>query len=198
MPASTTTRRRGQTNPCYRLNVIALRSKLKIKNGSPKIQKEHVKHYIETVDDPELADQLTMLRLADGEELEELLRARQKTKARRGKTLFGSSKFRQKLPVPPEQPRDVNRRSVHAVRATLEDSSSEGSGLDNSDNERDLRRIFLAEAERDPIPITTRDRPPREIYQHRKQAEDLGTRNTSAESNVRCTNCGSRRHGDLR
>ena len=49
----------------YRLNVIALRAKLKIKNGSPKIQKKHVEHYIETVDDTELADQLTMLRLAD-------------------------------------------------------------------------------------------------------------------------------------
>ena len=45
----------------YRLKVIALSAKLNIKNGSPKIQKEHVDHYIETVEDPELADQLTML-----------------------------------------------------------------------------------------------------------------------------------------
>ena len=36
----------------YRLNVIAFRVKLKIKNGSPKLQKEHVEHYIETVEDP--------------------------------------------------------------------------------------------------------------------------------------------------
>ena len=53
----------------YRLKVIALRAKLKIKSGSPKIQNEHVEHCIATVDDPELADQLTMLRLADVEEL---------------------------------------------------------------------------------------------------------------------------------
>ena len=104
----------------YRLNVIGVRAKIKIKDGPPKIQKEHVEHYIETLDDPELADQLTMLRLADVDELEDVLRARQRTKARRGKVLFGSSKFRQKAPVPPDRPREVNRRSVHAVRATLE------------------------------------------------------------------------------
>ena len=85
----------------YRLNVIGLRAKIKIKDGSPRIQKDHVEHYIETLDDPELADQLTMLRLADVEELEDVLRARQRTKARRGKVLFKTSKFRQKAPVPP-------------------------------------------------------------------------------------------------
>ena len=57
-------------------------------------------HYIETLNDPELADQLTVLRLADVEELEDVLRARQRTKARRGKMLFGSGKFRQKAPTP--------------------------------------------------------------------------------------------------
>ena len=59
----------------YRLNVIGLRAMIKIKDGPPKFQKEHVEHYIETLDDPELADQLTMLRLADVDELEDVLRA---------------------------------------------------------------------------------------------------------------------------
>ena len=83
--------------------MLGLRAKLKIKDGMPKIQQEHVEHYIETLDDHELADQLTMLRLADAEELEEVLRARQRSKVRRGKALFGSSKFRQKAPVPPDR-----------------------------------------------------------------------------------------------
>ena len=60
------------------------------------------------------------------EESEEVLRARLKTEAQRGKTLFGSSKFRQKVTDPPDRPRDVNHRSVHVVRAAPEESSSEG------------------------------------------------------------------------
>ena len=38
----------------YHLNMIAFREKMKLKNGSPKIQEEHVENYIETVDDLEL------------------------------------------------------------------------------------------------------------------------------------------------
>ena len=108
------------------------------------------------MDDPELADQLTMLRLADVEDLDKLLKASQKTKAWRGKTLFFSIKFRQKVPAPPDRPRDANLRSVHAVRAALEESSSEVSSLDDSDNKGDLRRIYLAEAEKDPSSRTMR------------------------------------------
>uniref|UniRef100_M4BR80 Uncharacterized protein n=1 Tax=Hyaloperonospora arabidopsidis (strain Emoy2) TaxID=559515 RepID=M4BR80_HYAAE len=157
----------------YRLNVIDLRAKLKIKKGSPKIQKEKVEQYIQTVVDPELAEQLKMLRLADVEELEEVLKARKKTKARRGKTLFVSSKFQQRVPAPSDRPRNVSRCSVHSVRATLKESSSEGSVLDNSDNDEDLRQIYLAG--RDPSPRTARDSPPREVDQHRNQAEYPGT-----------------------
>ena len=69
------------------------------------------------MDNPELTEQLMMLRLADVKELKEVLKALQKSKARRGNTRFGSSKFRQKLPALPDLPRDVNHRSEHAVRA---------------------------------------------------------------------------------
>ena len=101
-----------------------------------------MEHYIETLDDPELADQLAMLSLTDVEDLQEGMRARQRTKLRRGKTQFGSNKYRQKLPAPPNRPRDTNCRSVQAVRATSDDSSFEGSRLASSDNEGDLRRVF--------------------------------------------------------
>ncbi|OWZ01404.1 hypothetical protein PHMEG_00027218 [Phytophthora megakarya] len=61
----------------YRLNVAALRAKPKIKDGNPKARREHVDYNIETLGDPELADGLTLLRLADVDELEEVLRARE-------------------------------------------------------------------------------------------------------------------------
>ena len=183
----------------YRLNVIALRAMFKINIGSPKIQKEHVEHYIEIVDDPEWTDQSMMLRLADVEKLRKVLKACQKTKARRGKTLFGSRKFGQKVPAPLDRPRDVSCRSVHAVREPTERSGSEGSSLENLDNVEDMRRVYLAEAEIvQNNERTMIDRITEEVDQHQKQTEDPGIRNTAAESNVRCTHCGSRKNGDLR
>ena len=182
----------------YRLNVIGLRAKMKIKDGPPKIQKDHVDHYITTLDDPDLADLLTALRLADVEELEEVLRVRQRTRARRGKMLFGSSKFRQKAPSPPDRPRELNRRSVHAVRATKEESSSEDSSLDNSENEGDLRRVYLMEKEvgKDPGVMNSRDRSTKVADQRRPQGDNLGPHG-STSPNSRCAYCGSRKHGDL-
>ncbi|CAI5721616.1 unnamed protein product [Peronospora farinosa] len=182
----------------YRLNVLGLRAKIKIKDGSPKIQKDHVDHYILTVDDLKLAYKLTMLRLADVEELEEVLTACQRTKARRGKMLFGSNKFRQKAPALPERPRDMNRRSIHAVRTPLEDSSSKDSSPDSSENEGDLRRVYLMEKEagRDPSVRFSKNLPTREADQHR-QAVDQRPGPSSATPNTRCAYCGSKKHGDL-
>ena len=108
----------SQLDYLFPMNVIGLRATLKLKEGPPIIKKDQIEHYIETLDEPELADQLTVLRLADVEELEDVLRARQRTKARRAKILFGSSKSRQKAPSPHGRPREINRRSVHAVRMT--------------------------------------------------------------------------------
>ena len=83
----------------YRLNVAGLRVKLDIKGGPPSVKCEHVEHYVGTLDDRELADQLTMLRLKDVEDLEEVLLARQRAKTRQDRVLFGSNKFRQKAPA---------------------------------------------------------------------------------------------------
>ena len=55
------------------------------------MKREHVEHYVATLDDRELADQLTMLRLKDAEDLEEVLLARQRAKKRQGRVLFGSN-----------------------------------------------------------------------------------------------------------
>ena len=139
-----------------------------------------------------------MLRLADVKELEDVLRARQRTKARRGKVLFGSGKFRQKAPVPPDRPREMNRRSVHAVRATVEESSLEESSSDDSEEEGDLRRIYSTamEEQRGASVKNPRGRPAREADQHRQQEGDQGPRPPSAALHPRCGHCGSRKHGD--
>ncbi|OWY98268.1 LOW QUALITY PROTEIN: hypothetical protein PHMEG_00030998, partial [Phytophthora megakarya] len=90
--------RGGPLDYLYRLNVAALQAKLKIKDGNPKARREHVDHYIKTLGDPELADRLTLLRPPDVDELEEVLRARERAKSRQRRSAFGS-KFRQKLPA---------------------------------------------------------------------------------------------------
>ncbi|OWZ05237.1 LOW QUALITY PROTEIN: hypothetical protein PHMEG_00022708 [Phytophthora megakarya] len=73
------TRRRSDEWPLdylYRLNVAGLRARLKIKDGSAKERREHVDHYIETLEDQDLAKRLTLLQLTDEDDLEEVLRAR--------------------------------------------------------------------------------------------------------------------------
>ncbi|OWY99121.1 hypothetical protein PHMEG_00029937 [Phytophthora megakarya] len=125
----------------YRLNVAALRAKLKIKDGNPKARREHVDHYIETLGDPELADRLTLLRLSDVDELEEVLRARERAKSRQRRSAFGS-RFRQKVPASAPTAAGPVRAAVRAIQ-----THDPISGSDRWDSEGDLRRIFLAAAE---------------------------------------------------
>ncbi|OWZ08417.1 hypothetical protein PHMEG_00019046 [Phytophthora megakarya] len=68
--------------------------RLNVKDRPLATRREHVEHFIETLDDRDLADQLALLRLTDAEDLEETLRARQRAKARQGKTHAGTNKFR--------------------------------------------------------------------------------------------------------
>ena len=95
--------------------------------------------------------------------MKEVMKARTRTKTRSGKTLFGSRKFCEIIPGPPGRPREMNRLSVHAVRAAPEQYRSEGSRLDSSDKEGDLRRCFGAEANRNPDSRNTIYRPTRDV-----------------------------------
>ncbi|OWY97203.1 hypothetical protein PHMEG_00032326 [Phytophthora megakarya] len=127
----------------YRLNVAGLRARLKIKDGSAKDQREHVDHFIETLEDPDLADRLTLIRLSDADDLEEVLRARDRAKSRQKKAAFGSGKFRQKASnAAPSAP----AKQVRAIQIQAADSGSDSSdGSDGSDSEMDShRRIYLA------------------------------------------------------
>ncbi|KAI9995042.1 hypothetical protein PInf_011996 [Phytophthora infestans] len=132
-------RRRSDESPLeylHRLNVAGLRAKLKIKDGGPKVLREHVDHFIETLGDVDLADRLTLLRLPDADELEEVLRAVDRAKHRQKKAAVGSGKYRQKAPTP-----TAPARRVHQV--TAPDSRTE-SGSDGSDSDPEhYRRVCL-------------------------------------------------------
>ncbi|KAE8886921.1 hypothetical protein PF005_g25336 [Phytophthora fragariae] len=58
-----------------------MRARLKIKDGDSKARLEYVEQFIETLGDPDLADQLTLLRLADADQLEDVLQARESAKS---------------------------------------------------------------------------------------------------------------------
>ncbi|OWZ19363.1 hypothetical protein PHMEG_0006402 [Phytophthora megakarya] len=127
----------------YRLNVAGLRVRLKLKYGSTKDRHEHVDHFIETLEDQDLADRLTLLRLSDADDLEEVLRARDRAKSRQKKAAFGYGKHRQKVF---NAAWSALAKQVRAIRIQAVDSGSDSSdGSDGSDSEMDShRRIYLA------------------------------------------------------
>ncbi|KAE9270592.1 hypothetical protein PR003_g30770 [Phytophthora rubi] len=120
-------RKRSEETPLeylHHLNVAGMRARLKIKDGDLKARLEHVEHLIETLGDPDLADQLTLLRLADADQLEDVLRARERAKSRQKKSTV-PSKYRAKpsAPTPPvescardpsrgDQPQAINHRRL--------------------------------------------------------------------------------------
>ncbi|OWY90331.1 hypothetical protein PHMEG_00041585 [Phytophthora megakarya] len=171
----------------HRLNVAGLRAKLQVKDGPLATRREHVEHF--TVGNTSntslrhLADQLALLRLTDAEDLEETLRARQRAKARQGKTHAGSNKFQQKAALKPPSASSKNARAVRAIRVA-EDSSESESDVSASDQEDECRRVYLAEAkDRENHSITPT---------HRDGAADHPTM-----SQKNCTHCGSTKHDNL-
>ncbi|POM65348.1 Hypothetical protein PHPALM_18949 [Phytophthora palmivora] len=134
-------RKRSDESPLeylYRLNVAGLRARLQIKDGPAEVRREHVEHFIETLDDRDLADHLALLRIPDAGTLEEALRSRQRAKARQSKAVYGSIKPRQKNSSAAAP--SASTRAVRAVKA-ISDSQEDSSG---SDGEAGLRHIYLA------------------------------------------------------
>ncbi|OWY92488.1 hypothetical protein PHMEG_00038497, partial [Phytophthora megakarya] len=95
-----------------------------------------------TLEDPDLADRLTLLRLSHADDLKEVLRARDRAKSRQKKAAFGSGKFRQKSSAAPSAP----AKQVRSIQIQAADSGSGSSdGSDGSDSEMDShRRYYLA------------------------------------------------------
>ncbi|POM61279.1 LOW QUALITY PROTEIN: hypothetical protein PHPALM_29726, partial [Phytophthora palmivora] len=192
-------RRRPEESPLdylYRLNVAGLRAKLKIKDGNAKDRCEHVDHYIETLEDQDLADRLTLLRLSDADDLEEVLRARERAKSRQKEAAFGSSKYRQKAtnPAPAATTKHVRAVQIRTVESESE-SGSDGSDGSDSDGDNPAEQDVIPKAESgmekvEQVPIThksTGQTPP----DHRSRIHSGGfDRN-------RCSRCGSKKHSDL-
>ncbi|GMF38646.1 unnamed protein product [Phytophthora fragariaefolia] len=190
----------------HRLNVAGLRARLKIKDGIPKEKREHVDHVIETLGDQELADRLTLLRLPDADELEELLRALDRAKNRPKKSAFGSNKFRQKAPANPAPA--AAAKHVRAIQIQAPDYGSDDSGSDDSGSERsdsdcdEHRRIYTAanqdnarSAGEEPNGL---DRSQPDRPQHDRATHDHRSRIQNDRSDrSRCTHCGSKKHTDL-
>ena len=171
----------------YRLNVAAIRAKIQIRDGTVTIRREHVEHFIGTLDDRGLAKQLTMLRLNDVDELEDTLRACQRMEDRQAQVPTGSSTFRQrfvpKLPPAPSKP-------TRAVRAIHVESAS-------SDSDSDLSDVEVEVNHRNVCAATTMD--------HAKKFGDQRTRNEDPKQDEdpehgmpkkACSHCGSKKHDD--
>ncbi|GMF44973.1 unnamed protein product [Phytophthora fragariaefolia] len=127
-------RKRSDESPLeylHRLNVAGLRTRLPIKDGPLDVRREHVEHFIETLDDHDLADQLALLRIPDADTLEEVLRSRQRAKSRQSNTVYGSIKPRQKPPAAA-----VGTRAVRAVHVPEDSSDPDEESRSSSDHRR--------------------------------------------------------------
>ncbi|ETK72069.1 hypothetical protein L915_20770 [Phytophthora nicotianae] len=120
--------------------------KLRVKSGPSDVRREHVEHFIETLDDRDQADQLALLRISGADALEEVLRTRQRAKNRQGCAHFRSSKYRQKA-AGSDATKAAPTRKVQAVVTTNQPDSDSDSGLSGSESDGDLRRIYLASTE---------------------------------------------------
>ncbi|OWZ17064.1 hypothetical protein PHMEG_0009046 [Phytophthora megakarya] len=154
----------------------------------------------EALEDPDLADRLTLLRLSDADDLEEVLRARDRTKSRQKKDAFGSGKFRQKASnVAPSAP----AKQVRAIHIQADSGSDSSDGSDGSDSEMDShRRIYLA-ANQEVIPKeeseTTMLDPGHQdpgSMNHIHQ-EHRSTIQGDGFNRNRCSHCGSKKHSNL-
>ncbi|GMF44442.1 unnamed protein product [Phytophthora fragariaefolia] len=135
--ATTTATTSGQATNTPRIRVSAM-PELKEFTGKDgdedRARREHAEHFIETLDDRDLADQLALLRIPDANTLEEVLRSRQRAKSRQSKTVYGSIKPRQKSPAAA-----AGTRVVRAVHEPEDSSDSDEESRSSSDE--DLRRV---------------------------------------------------------
>ncbi|POM77368.1 Hypothetical protein PHPALM_5256 [Phytophthora palmivora] len=177
-------RKRSDESPLEhscRLNVAGLRARLQIKDGPAEVRREHVEHFIETLDDRDLADHQDLLRIPDADTLEEALQSRQRAKARQSKAVYRSIKPRQKnnnATAP-----SASTRAVRAVKA-ISDSSESEEDSSGSDGEAGLRRVYLA------APGLN------ESVSFCKKS-DKGRAIPRCSPPKRCLHCGSRKHSDL-
>ncbi|OWY96307.1 hypothetical protein PHMEG_00033456 [Phytophthora megakarya] len=167
----------------HRLNVAGLRARLKIKDGSAKDRREHVDHYLETLEDQDLSELLTLLQLKDVDDLEEGLPAWDRAKNHQKKAAFGSGKYRQKT---------ANTTPSAPAKQVPNDSGSD-SDIDSH------RRIFLA-ANEDVTPKVEKEstnRDPRLLDRDHGHQDRNSKIHGNGFNRGRCFHCGSKKHSDL-
>ncbi|KAG3109002.1 hypothetical protein PI124_g11231 [Phytophthora idaei] len=98
------------------------------------------------MDDQELADRLTLLRITATADLEEILRARDRAKTRQKGSAF-ESKYQQS--ATPLAPAASTKRAIQAPPAQPSSGSEASGSSDSSDAEGDLRQFVLAPAGND-------------------------------------------------
>ncbi|KAE8968640.1 hypothetical protein PF011_g27105 [Phytophthora fragariae] len=194
-------RKRSEETPLeylHRLNVAGMRARLKIKDGDSKGRLEHVEHFIETLGDPDLADQLTLLRLADADQLEDVLRARERAKSRQKKSTV-PSKHRPK-PAAPTPPAG-HPTAVRAIQVA-ETRSEYGSDPEDSGSDGELVRAYAAAASDQPQTPAAGEPPkaldpgrPSDIPGDSQPQEHRPRFNRDGQQ--RYSHCGSHRHSDL-
>ncbi|KAE9113402.1 hypothetical protein PF010_g10078 [Phytophthora fragariae] len=194
-------RKRSEETPLeylHRLNVAGMRARLKIKDGDSKARLEHVEHFIETLGDPDLVDQLMLLRLADADQLEDVLRARERVKSRQKKSTV-PSKYRPKPSAP--APPGGQTRALRAIQVA-ETRSQYGSDPEDSGSDGELVRAYVAAASDQPQTPATVD-PPR-AQDPGRPSETTGDSQPqehrprfNRDGQQRCSHCGSHRHSDL-
>ncbi|GMF46594.1 unnamed protein product [Phytophthora fragariaefolia] len=158
-------------------------------------RREHVDHFIETLDDRDLASQLALLRIPDADTLEETLRSQKRAKARQDKTVYGS--IRPKPKAPAGAAPSANARAVRAVRVAANPSDS-GSETSGSEGEGDSRKVYLA-ADVDRPPRSQSDPDPRRANSKpntHREGHQSGQPN-GEEPRKPCSHCGLAKHSDL-
>ncbi|KAJ8546781.1 hypothetical protein ON010_g11455 [Phytophthora cinnamomi] len=159
----------------HRLNVDGLRARLQVTDGSPDVRREHVEHFIETLDDRDLADQFALLRIPDADTLEEVLRSRQRAKAKQSKTVYGSTKPRQKTTAAA-----AGTRAVRAIHAPSDSSDSDEESCESADES--LHRVYLTATTQQE---RSQDQRPRD------QAQDLLKQDRRPKRDIRSTDEGT-------
>uniref|UniRef100_A0AAV1TQ32 CCHC-type domain-containing protein n=1 Tax=Peronospora matthiolae TaxID=2874970 RepID=A0AAV1TQ32_9STRA len=150
-------------------------------------RREHVDRFIARLDDRDLAKQLTLLRLADVNELYETLRACQRMESRQLKTSTGSNKFHQRANASPNPTSSKSAREVRAIRERIESSGSELDSI-GSDEDKGRRRVC----------VTTTSGQERSDQDHRTWQKNTGEEDGRGRGGKpkACTHCGSTRHDD--
>ncbi|OWY96112.1 LOW QUALITY PROTEIN: hypothetical protein PHMEG_00033709, partial [Phytophthora megakarya] len=179
-----------------RLNVAGLRARLKIKDGSAKDRREHADHYIETLENQELAERLTLLRLTDADDLEEVLRARDRANNRQNHAAFGPSKYRQKTTN--TAPSAQRNKCIQAVDSGSISGPNESDGSDSDIDSH--HRIFLA-ANEDVTPKVEKESanldPRLPDRDHDQQDHNSKIQSNGFNRDRCCSHCGSWKHSDL-